>query len=211
MADYTVQLHTMLSLQERMNTRVHPEWRQQGYEWYRAIWVECGELMEHQGYKWWKRQTPDSRQVQLEIVDIWHFGLSLLLSGGKAETLSLQLAAEIAACKVEKQSVLLATEALAAHALTTRELSIPAFLSLLQAAGMSFDDLYRAYVGKNVLNFFRQDNGYKEGHYVKQWQGREDNEHLVELAAGLDVGAEDYAERLYAALAGRYRAVNTEV
>jgi hypothetical protein len=59
-------------------------------------------------------------------------------------------------------------------------------------------------VGKNVLNFFRQDNGYKEGTYVKNWDGREDNEHLSELVAAMDHGAPDFAEQVYAVLAERY-------
>ena len=69
---------------------------------------------------------------------------------------------------------------------------------------MAFTDLYTAYVGKNVLNFFRQDHGYKEGTYVKTWLGREDNEHLVELVAPLDKDADDFAEQVYQALESRY-------
>ena len=75
------------------------------------------------------------------------------------------------------------------------------------AAGLDFDNLYSAYVGKNVLNFFRQDNGYKDGTYVKNWAGREDNEHLVDLVAPLDKGAADFADQVYQALEGRYREV----
>jgi len=48
-------LLTMLAMQDSMNTKVHPEWITQNYEWYRAVWIECGELMDHQGYKWWKK------------------------------------------------------------------------------------------------------------------------------------------------------------
>ena len=69
----------MLEMQEEMNNRVHYSWRNQNFEWYRAIWIECAELMDHYGYKWWKHQEPDEAQVQLEIVDIWHFGMSCLL------------------------------------------------------------------------------------------------------------------------------------
>ena len=47
-------------------------------------------------------------------------------------------------------------------------------------------ELFRQYVGKNVLNFFRQDNGYKEGTYRKFWSGREDNEVLVDILQSLD-------------------------
>jgi hypothetical protein len=71
---------------------------------------------------------------------------------------------------------------------------------------LDFDALYRHYVGKNVLNFFRQDHGYKDGTYKKIWQGREDNEHLMDLLKQLDSAAGDYAEQLYAALSARYAA-----
>lgn len=200
------QLATMLSLQDSMNTKVHPDWRNQGFEWYRAVWIEAGELMDHQGYKWWKKQTPDVEQVHLEIVDIWHFGLSLLLerSDQSTEQLANELASQILAHVPAQDSVLLATEALASYALSQKALSIIAFVDLLNAAGMSLETLYTAYVGKNVLNFFRQDNGYKEGTYIKQWQGREDNEHLVELSQSLDTSATDYPDQLYQALQSRY-------
>jgi dimeric dUTPase (all-alpha-NTP-PPase superfamily) len=67
----------MLELQNAMNTRVHNEWRDQGFEWYRAIWIESAELMDHYGWKWWKHQKPDVEQVKLELIEIWHFGLTL--------------------------------------------------------------------------------------------------------------------------------------
>jgi hypothetical protein len=35
----------MLEMQHRMNTRVHENWIDQHFEWYRAIWLECSELM----------------------------------------------------------------------------------------------------------------------------------------------------------------------
>ncbi len=44
----------------------------------------------------------------------------------------------------------------------------------------------------------------EEGTYVKVWSGREDNEHLVEVMAKLDVKAEDYQDQLYHELAKRY-------
>ena len=83
----------MLQMQHRMNTRVHEDWINQHFEWYRATWIECGELMDHVGYKWWKKQTPDMEQVRLEVVDIWHFGLSALF---ESDTDLEVLAGEIA-------------------------------------------------------------------------------------------------------------------
>jgi hypothetical protein len=97
-----------------------------------------------------------------------------------------------------------ATEALAQHALETKGFSVPLFHALMRACDLSADALYRHYVGKNVLNFFRQDHGYKDGTYVKEWQGREDNEHLSELLESLDAAAAGFPEAVYEALASRY-------
>ncbi len=202
-------LLTMLDMQHRMNTRVHPSWQEQGFAWYRAVWVECAELMDHYGYKWWKRQTPDLPHVQLEIIDIWHFGLSALLVRGFAKNQTLEdmaqaLQEEISRHIATDTNVRDATESLAQYALAEHSFSVPAFWDLLLAANMNFDQLYRAYVGKNVLNFFRQDHGYKEGSYQKQWQGREDNEHLMDLLDALDSNSADFAEQLYQGLSQRY-------
>lgn len=198
----------MLTMQFNMNTRVHENWIDQNFEWYRAAWVECGELIDHYGYKWWKKQQPDLEQVQLEVIDIWHFGLSALFEQGKSiDQLAAEIAEELTGHQLTEIGVREATEALALHCLETRSFSPSRFWDLMLASGLNFDSLYSAYVGKNVLNFFRQDHGYKEGTYVKNWAGREDNEHLVDLVATLDKNAEDFADQVYQALQGRYREV----
>ena len=205
----------MLQMQHRMNTRVHEHWIAQNFEWYRAVWIECGELMDHVGYKWWKKQTPDMEQVHLEVVDIWHFGLSALFDAETdLEQLAEQIVADFRTAEIPARGgestvaqIHEATEALAQHALACKAFSVPLFAALMQACELSAEGLYRHYVGKNVLNFFRQDHGYQEGTYVKEWQGREDNEHLSELLESLDDGAADFPDQVYQALASRYRSV----
>jgi dimeric dUTPase (all-alpha-NTP-PPase superfamily) len=205
-------LINMLIMQDRMNSRVHEHWVEQNFEWYRAAWIECGELIEHYGYKWWKKQDVDIEQVRLEIIDIWHFGLSALFHDGKSiEQIAVDIEAEVSKFEPVGLGVRDATEALALHSLQTRSFSPSCFWELMLSAGLDFDSLYSAYVGKNVLNFFRQDNGYKEGSYVKNWAGREDNEHLVELVAPLDKSADDFADQVYRALENRYRELVVEV
>ena len=203
----------MLQMQHRMNTRVHEHWIAQNFEWYRAAWIECGELMDHVGYKWWKKQTADMEQVRLEVVDIWHFGLSALFDAETGlEQLAEQIVADFTSAETpasEGESTVAqiheATEALAQHALASKAFSVPLFAALMRACGLSAEGLYRHYVGKNVLNFFRQDHGYQDGTYVKEWQGREDNEHLSELLESLDDGAADFPDQVYQALASRYQ------
>lgn len=199
------QILTMLAMQDSMNSKVHPQWIEQNYEWYRAVWIECGELMDHQGYKWWKKQTPDIEQVKLEIIDIWHFGMSALFAKDKnQQAIAGHILHEWQDIKSAGLDVHQATEALASWCLANKGFSASHFWQLMDAAGLDFDQLFIAYVGKNVLNFFRQDNGYKQGTYIKEWDGREDNEHLVELSASLDSSSDGFRDALYKALQQRY-------
>jgi dimeric dUTPase (all-alpha-NTP-PPase superfamily) len=199
------QIKIMLDLQDSMNTKVNANWQTQGYEWYRAIWVECAELLDHYGWKWWKKQSPDTEQVALELIDIWHFGLSILLqSGTKPELIVAQIQHQLVIA-TDEQDFRLDLEKFVAATLTDRQFHINLFGRLMAGIDMSFDQLYRGYVGKNVLNFFRQDHGYKDGSYRKHWHdGREDNEHLVEAVLSLDTTKLAFKDELYAALKARY-------
>ena len=195
----------MLQMQHRMNNRVHADWISQHFEWYRAVWIECAELMDHVGYKWWKKQTPEWEQVRLEVVDIWHFGMSALFQPEQdLSDLADLIVSEVAAAGTGDADIHRATEALARSSLETQSFSVRHFVALMQACDLSSAELYRHYVGKNVLNFFRQDHGYQEGTYIKQWQDREDNEHLSEILASLDADDPQFPDAVYDALAQRY-------
>jgi dimeric dUTPase (all-alpha-NTP-PPase superfamily) len=199
------QIQIMLELQDSMNTKVTANWREQGYEWYRAIWIECAELMDHYGWKWWKKQTPDTEQVALELIDIWHFGLSILLQSGEAQDAIVARLQNELRITTEQADFRLDLEAFAGATLADRQFHIDLFGRLMAGVDMSFDQLFRGYVGKNVLNFFRQDNGYKDGSYRKHWHdGREDNEHLVEVLQSLDAAKLSFKDELYEALKARY-------
>ena len=76
------QIATMLDMQNDINSKIDPDWKDKERPWDRAIWVEAAEMMDHIGYKWWKHQGIDIYQVQLELVDIWHFALSMYLEAG---------------------------------------------------------------------------------------------------------------------------------
>jgi len=194
----------MLELQDAMNTRINSAWRQAGNEWYRAIWIECAEMLDHYGWKWWKHQEPDMEQVILEIVDIWHFILSDLLeaSGDTGDIASNIEAIMQSSC--ETMEIPVAIETLAGNTLSHHHADVEAFVKLMAAADLTLDDLYRGYIGKNVLNFFRQDHGYKQGTYQKLWGGREDNEYLVETAAALDADSTTFQQDLYDGLKAHY-------
>lgn len=211
------QASTMLSLQAAMNSKVDPDWIKAAYPYLRAVVVEGAEAIEHHGWKWWKKQHCDVPQLQMELIDIWHFLLSEILlrhQGDQQAALESLLAQTTAPGQpsivfdgqswepssmdtLEKLEILIGLAA-------ARRLELALFASLMGDCGLSWETLYRQYVAKNVLNFFRQDHGYKEGQYRKVWQGREDNEHLVELMESLPSHDVDYPDKLYQALKARY-------
>ncbi len=197
-------LINMLELQDAMNSKVNPEWRSAGNEWYRAIWMESSEMLEHYGWKWWKHQEPDVMQVKLEIVDIVHFALSIRLE----QNMSLEDTAESIAADfgnfMQAEDIRKSIECLALLTLTDQGAHFTFIAGIMRQLDMSFDELYEIYVGKNVLNMFRQDNGYKEGTYNKVWNGREDNEHLADIMKQLNGDSHSFQVDIYTALSQNY-------
>ncbi|MDC0214445.1 dUTP diphosphatase [Gammaproteobacteria bacterium] len=197
-------LATMAAMQEEHNIQVHQNWREEGYEYYRAIWVECAEMLDHFGWKWWKKQSPDMDQVKLELVDIWHFALSeLIRSESLKEGLAVRLA-NIRAAEPDPELFRRAIESLAASSLNSRSFEMDCFLDAMRSLPMELDELFELYIGKNILNRFRQNHGYKEGTYRKEWSGREDNEHLIEALDTLRVEPDQLPNVLYQELERRY-------
>jgi dimeric dUTPase (all-alpha-NTP-PPase superfamily) len=210
------QLATMLALQDGMNIKVNPSWLTAGYAYLRAAMIESVEGIEHHGWKWWKAQHKDLPQLQMELVDIWHFALSHIIIEYQgdikqsAQTIAEQLASKRTSVSFDGKDYnfttlnILDNLELMAGLCAAKRFDVPLFIKIVEQAEMDSDELYRQYVGKNVLNFFRQDHGYKEGSYSKVWKDREDNEHLVDVLNSLDIALADYSEQVYAGLKQRY-------
>ena len=202
------QIRTMLRLQDQINTKIDPHWMDYQHPYMRAVIVEAAEAMEHYGWKWWKNQNRDMAQVQMELVDIWHFILSeiLLNTQGDIETAALLLDSDLSEnqqvftldnCEfhlntmdfVEKLELMIGLAVL-------DDFSVSLVNSLMVDCQFSWNDMFTAYVGKNVLNMFRQDHGYKDGSYIKIWHGREDNEYLTDILQSVNTDADNIEEIL---------------
>ena len=212
------QATTMLELQATMNSKVDPDWMNAKYPYLRAVAIEGAEAIEHHGWKWWKKQQKDLAQLQMELIDIWHFFLSEILlraKGDQKESLELLLQL-IPDAKPEKNirfddkeinlegcDLISKLELLIATAISKR-IEIDLFSMIMDDCELSWGELYSQYVGKNVLNIFRQDYGYKKGTYIKIWDGREDNEHLVDIIDSLDPKNTNFKEAVYNSLQKAY-------
>ena len=95
-------------------------------------------------------------------------------------------------------------ECLALVTLTDQGAHFTFIAGIMKYLDMSFDELYEIYIGKNVLNMFRQDNGYKDGTYNKIWNGREDNEYLADIIKSLNTSSRTFQDDVYAALERSY-------
>ena len=195
----------MLDLQNKINEKVHPHWREQNFEGYRAIWVECAELLDHYGWKWWKKQSPNQAQIELELVDIWHFGLSILLSNYDIEK-SISLISEGMIDQRGSGKFRENLEDFTSNTLQTRSFDLKRFNQVMNDVGLTFEKLYVSYISKNVLNSFRQDKGYQAGTYIKDWGGIEDNEYLIRIASKMDPKSENFSSELYTLMEKEYEA-----
>lgn len=176
----------MLEMQELLNSSLHPEWKTQPWSMQEAMMVEVAELLTEMGYKWWKAQTIDYDKVRSELVDIWHFILNINLVNGTEKALLDDLEMNISRSMFENEiggytdaQTREMTMQWLIQGINYNDFSIQTFFSICLNYGMQFDDIYWVYMFKNILNKFRWANGYKEGTYVKEWDGIEDNNILM--------------------------------
>lgn len=183
------QLNNMLELQDQLNCVIDKKWLDADNDWGLAIMAECIELVDQVGWKWWKDQPiAPLAQIHLELVDIWHFLLSRVIESGHIDTIRMRMAGEpdvwLQDRPVVQSDVIRSAKALSCTAALPYESPsrlLDAFFILMRTVRLSMEELYRLYVGKTVLNLFRQANGYKQGTYRKVWSGVEDNVHLERL------------------------------
>ena len=212
------QIPSMLSLQQTMNNTVNPDWVNLNWDWFRASMLEGAEATEHHGWKWWKAQTKDVPQLQMEIVDIWHFYLSqfLKLSNGNEEQAALLIQEHFdqfcyKAIHFDGKDYhlsdldLLSKLDLLIGLSAAKRLHVPLLMDLVYATGMNWEVFFEQYVKKNILNIFRQKNGYKQGTYHKEWFNQEDNVFLIEEASKLNPADENYVNLLWGSLTLVYK------
>jgi dimeric dUTPase (all-alpha-NTP-PPase superfamily) len=219
----------MFALQQKLNDETNGIGWENGYtknnrliNWKRCIYMESAELIDSFNWKHWKdiNKETDWENATIEIVDIWHFVMSLVLEDYKTngrgdlerlveDVLSVQgferFSKEAGSTEdIEPMEIMNDIEDLI-HETTKLKVDIfdgilRGYFSLALKCGVNLKVLYKFYVAKNVLNQFRQDHGYKEGTYKKVWNGKEDNEVMLELLEERTLSPQE----LYVALEKRY-------
>ena len=169
----TDNLRFCIELQNRMNETVNPAWRNAGYHWERAAMLEAAELFDHVGWKWWKKQEIDREQCLLELVDIFHFVISQDIIEDSADAISYMNQYKHADKKTkrgqDKEYIFERLTHFIELCASYGEVSAQALFHVVVALDFTLEDIVKWYIGKNVLNQFRQAKGYKVGTYMKNW------------------------------------------
>ena len=191
----------MLQLQQQLNNATNGEGWENGttkngklIDWKRCTYLECAELIESYPWKHWKNidAQPDYANIKIEAVDIWHFIMSQGLEDykvqklGNIEDLATQInalenfstfTADITPTTKDYYEQIAVVESLMKTLFceSSTQALMKAFIDVAVQSGLNLDSLYKLYIGKNILNQFRQDHGYKDGSYIKIWNGEEDN------------------------------------
>lgn len=190
------EIQTLLAMQDELNTYIHPEWKKQNFDWGFAIIDEVQEIRNHLGAKWWKDTyqvgltEANRKQVQLEVIDILHFVLSMARESHiNPDKLRERMSHSYSSIDdlVGKCNNLLVT-------VVNETADYPeAWNDLAVSVGLTKEEVLETYIQKFVLNKFRQDHGYKDGSYCKTWKSeiaigdtivaiyKEDNEVLADL------------------------------
>jgi len=191
--------------------------------WLRCLRMELSELIDSTPWKHWKSVNAESdiENIKIETIDTFHFLMSLGLEtfniskttfilnevlskhhcsfdfdttfnhlktidiSEKLQSMTFDIANRI---KDSKSTFITESEFYLLSEL---------FFDLLNQT-MKFDDLYKLYIGKNCLNSFRQNNGYKDGTYIKMWkvdkekESCEDNVIMQEILEDMNI-----SENLY--------------
>ncbi|MFV0481275.1 MAG: dUTP diphosphatase [Campylobacteraceae bacterium] len=222
-------LKAMFKLQQQLNDETNGSGWEKGYtktnniiNWRRCIYMECAELVDSFNWKHWKdlNKPVDWENVRVEIVDIWHFIMSLLLehySNHKLGTIDAivetivntkgfkEFSGDIDSSDNGSFEIINDIEIII-HKATKKAYGefdpmLVEYFTLAFKCGINLQTLYKYYIAKNVLNRFRQNNGYKDGTYKKLWNGKEDNVVMLEVLESGTFGIDE----LYKKLEGLYK------
>ena len=204
-SSFPSKLEEMFILQKKLNDETNgANWElginkyDKEINWLRCVYMEVAELIDSTPWKHWKdiSQAPDLDNIHIELVDIWHFLMSYIL---QETNIPRAVAIVNTHCIYEAlpktniniKELIIEAEKLAYIALAMQTNNLPKFSGIerfveqffktCKVSGLSFKWLQKIYIGKNALNKFRQDNGYKEGTYKKIWNNKEDNMILMQL------------------------------
>ena len=201
MQNHIDKMKEMFNLQKRLNEETNGlDWKTgatnkgRDIDWMLCIVQESSELINSFNWKHWKNieAKHDFENAKVELVDIWHFMMSEIIASfdDLEDEFFEQLANDFYlvdsdicdSSSLDAKRAIESAKLLMSGALNYEFDNVfDGFFNCMIALQFTTDELYALYIGKNALNKFRQDHGYKEGTYIKEWNGEEDNVVMMDI------------------------------
>jgi len=167
---------------------------------YDTMWLaaveEIGELVGSFGYADWKKTVRDEQNILVESADLFIFVINCAFYAG--EPIQGKVNPHLAPINDDRKFIQTITAALAQNDMDY----------LIAVLFTEYPMAYDYVMAKQALNALRQDNGYKQGEYIKNWgtseKPFEDNRALTAL-----LGRDLTYDKMYSLLETQYTAVQT--
>ncbi|MFA7202531.1 MAG: dUTP diphosphatase [Candidatus Caldatribacteriota bacterium] len=202
-------IHKIFEKQNNLNVHTNgPDWKTLKLPWYRAWVIECFEIMEYLPWKWWKKSKEiNLEQIKLEVIDILHFGVSNIIESEKLIDNKIDfIINSFKYYKINTEPLEKQIENFVLISLETKQFDIACFVKICKSLEMNIHEIYKLYIGKNILNKFRQNHGYKQNQYIKIWNGKEDNTYLMSIIEKIDIN-ENFETEVYNQLEEQYKQI----
>lgn len=223
------QFMAMMDMQSEFNNSVKSDWLFNPPNYALAAVMELVEGLDHTPWKWWKHDELSIDRFFMEVVDAIQFVLSDCIIQAMMSDLEpvvytsrnfrLLKLNKCNANEIYNQSAIEYSVLDLINDLSTskRFLNVNFFicftdlLDIANALGYTHQQVFTTYIGKNLLNHFRQENGYKKGTYIKMWDtDKEDNDFLQDFLNlnghfepnELIAGAKEYLAKTYETVKG---------
>jgi len=210
-------LNEIIKLQNKLNSRIDKDWINSNQNIKYAILLENAEMLDSFNWKWWKYQETDWENIEIEMVDLFHFLVSWALKL-KMENLfkgffiSNEISKDDILSKDEQSKhimKLMSEDFMLAISTNNIVTAINTFINCWYMMDKDSEELFRKYKMKYTLNIFRQNNGYSDGTYIKMWENKEDNVWAQSLQVDIK-NDEKYIDTLAKKLHDKYSSLSNE-
>lgn len=195
-------------MQDELNKKIAENWKTKNFDWLRAVRMETNELIDSFAWKWWKKGTNNFLNAEIELVDIFHFLISYAINSTKNIYEQTQITNSLYAIVLTQYNSFKENNTninsldnsnykeflnevddfiKISYLQPVPIILFMKFINLWFRTGLNINDLIKLYKAKNMLNGFRQLNGYQHGAYIKIWGIDEDNIIVFKLAKEIEL------------------------
>jgi len=205
--------------QDELNEIITKNWKTKGLRFDRALRQEAAEAMDSLPWKWWKKGDYDIENLRVEGIDMLHFSFSMLVEMqyrqysylenravevieefSNSSTLPKDAYANLLESQIDK-----IVKSTFVEPRDPVEVTIEIF-KFIGMLGMSYEDSIKLFLSKRALNEFRTLNKYKEGGYIKVWDGKEDNVYMQDIIKTMKV-SDNFVDQVFDKLSSKYEEV----